>query len=130
VRSDVYSLGVILYEMLTGETPFSGSNPVLVLNAKARCDPPSPRKIAPDILPALEEIVLQAMARNTADRHQSARELAWALEHQDEVVCAGAHPRALNPQRSARQKSGFLYALLGLIPLTILALLLYVAGHF
>ncbi len=129
-RSDLYTLGVILYEMLTGETPFPGSDPFLILNVKLKCDPPSPRKIAPEISPALEEIVLRAMERDPLNRYRDARELARDLEHQDEVaVGASAERRTSNRQLAAQQGGVFRYVLLGLIPVFILALLLYIAGH-
>jgi len=129
-RSDLYSLGVILFEMLVGEPPFSGSDPFLILNAKTHSDAASPRKLASEISPELAETVLRALERDPLNRYHDARELAWDLEHQDQVATGpNAVRRTANQQGSLNKGRDFPYLLLALIPLVIFALLLYVAGH-
>lgn len=72
-RSDLYSVGVVLYELLTGKTPFEGENPVTVA-LKHTSEPPTlPRILKPDTPEDLEAITLKAMAKNPAQRYQSAR---------------------------------------------------------
>jgi beta-lactam-binding protein with PASTA domain/tRNA A-37 threonylcarbamoyl transferase component Bud32 len=74
-RSDVYSLGVVLYEMVTGQPPFSGDNPVTVAYKHVREDAPPPRQLNPQVPAAFEAIVLQAMAKSPDDRFASAEDL-------------------------------------------------------
>jgi serine/threonine protein kinase len=116
--------------MLTGETPFPSPDPFLVLNSKLHTDPPSLRKIAPEVSAALEEIVLRAMERDPLKRYRDARELSWDLEHQDQVAVGASADRRTSDERLAvQQGSVFPYLLLRLIPVFIFALLLYVAGQ-
>src|SRR3989442_15261925 len=75
-RSDIYSLGIILYEMLTNTVPYAGSTPFAII-AKKLSDPlPSIRNIRPDLSPGIEAVIMKALARNPADRYQTATMLA------------------------------------------------------
>jgi serine/threonine-protein kinase len=79
-RSDVYSTGCLLYELLTGTPPFTGDSAVAVAYQHVREDPVPPSRINRDVSPAIDAIVLKAMAKNPANRYQSAAEMREDIE--------------------------------------------------
>jgi len=79
-RSDIYAVGTVLYELTTGRTPFSGETEYAVLNQIVNSDVPPPTGFVPDYPPALEKILLRALAREPAHRYTTAVELQGALE--------------------------------------------------
>ena len=127
-RSDIYAVGVMLYEMLTGRVPFSGPNPFAVMNDRLLNQPVPPRTLEPSITPQLQEILYRALEREPKNRYHSAREFAHDLEHQGEV---GVSERAAEAQWEKRQSPGarrlLLYAGLALLPVFIFLLLYLVA---
>ena len=89
-RSDVYASGCVLFELLTGEPPFTGDSPVAVAYQHVREDPQSPSSLTPNVTPALDAIVLKAMAKGPANRYQSAAEMRADLVR----VLSGQRPSA------------------------------------
>jgi serine/threonine-protein kinase len=96
-RTDIYSLGAILYEMVTGRVPFEGPNAYTVMNARLVGDPVAPRAHNPSIRPQVEEIILHALAREPADRYPSAAAMKADLDAPDNVQMKGRANRLQAP---------------------------------
>ena len=77
-RTDVYSLGVVLYELVTGRVPFMGDTSYAIIHSQITEKPPSPREINPNIPPTVEAVLLKALAKNRDDRYPSATALVDA----------------------------------------------------
>ena len=130
-RSDMYSLGIMFYEMLTGQVPFSGPNPLAVMNDRLVKDPTPPRELNAEIPPEIEEIVFRALEKDPRHRYASAHEMEWDLEHKEQV---GVEDRGYRPVRRGPSslldrinKRALLYAGLALVPIVLFGLMLVLA---
>ncbi len=128
-RSDLYSAAVILYEMLTGKTPFSGPSALAVMNDRLINHPLPPRVADPTISAELQEVLYRALERDPAHRYPNAHEFARDLLHLDQVGVADRPEfEKWNQRKSHRSQRVLLYAGLALIPVFVL-LMMYIAAH-
>lgn len=98
-RSDLYALGVVAYQMSTGQAPFTAPSPLAVLRGHTDKPPPSPRDLNPQLSPEVEQVLLKTLAKKPNDRYQSAGALARALK---QAIEAEARARQREEQLAGR----------------------------
>jgi serine/threonine protein phosphatase PrpC len=97
-RTDIYSLGAILYEMTTGSTLFEGESPYVVMNARVTGDPVAPRKRNGNLTPVIQEIILHALERDPEKRYASAGEMKKELDDYEVVQLTERDLHLRSPQ--------------------------------
>jgi serine/threonine-protein kinase len=119
-RTDLYSLGAILYEMTTGHVPFEAPNTFAVMNARLVGDPPAPRSHDAAISPQVEEIILHAMARDPAERFAAAAAMKADLDRPADVVVSGRAHRLTAPVPwKSRWRTARIVLLTALVPVVL-----------
>lgn len=129
-RSDLYSTGIILYEMLTGKVPFSGNNPFAVMNDRVLNNPVPPRAVNSQVSPEMQEILYRALEREPANRYKTADEFIWDLQHPEQVGVAERQELAnWKKRRDPLARRVVFYVAMALIPIVVLGLLFLVSKH-
>jgi serine/threonine-protein kinase len=127
-RSDIFSVAVILYEMLSGKLPFSGPSPLAAMNDRLLNHPTPPRVANPSISLQLQEVLYRALERDPANRYPKARDFKFDLEHLDQVgIEDRIELRHWQKRKSQLSRKIFYYSGLALIPVAILLLMMLVA---
>lgn len=127
-RSDVYALGIMFYEMLTGKVPFTGPNPFVIMNERLLNHPIPPREVNPEVSPQLQEIIYRALERDPSKRYPNTHEFAVDLEHPEKVgVAERAELRDWKRKRSPILRRVLFYVMLALIPIVVFGLMLLIA---
>ncbi len=129
-RTDIYSLGAMLYEMVTGSAPFEGQNPFLIMNARLTGDPTAPRKLNAAITPQLEETILHAMARDPDARFQSVQQMKAELDDPASVKVTGRAKDLKEPKPwETRWRGSRLVITSALVPILIFLFFLWLSRH-
>ena len=117
-RSDLFSLGVILYELSTGEKPFKGQSITSILREIVEGTPRGPAGIRPDLPEDISAVVMKCLSKNPEDRYQTGKELAEALKG---CMESRLHPVEAPPPPVARRRTGLLYIPAALVVAGLLA---------
>lgn len=135
IRSDLYAVGLLIYEMLAGRPPFDADNPWAVLRLQIENDPAPIRQIRPDVPSWLEGIMLRALAKDPAQRFQTPSEMLAALNGRTAipgpvpgVAVRALPPTAVAPERERGMPKGLVLGLLGAVVVVaagLIALLLF-----
>ena len=128
-RSDIYAMGIMFYEMLTGRVPFVGPNPLAVMNERVLHDVTAPRELNSEIPPEIEEVLFRALEREPRHRYATASEMMWDLEHQEQVglESRGTRPSGAGAKRANMNNKVVLYAAMALVPVLLFALMFLMA---
>ena len=127
-RSDLYAVGVMLYEMLAGRTPFSGPSPLAVMNDRLVNHPLPPREAEPSISPQLQEVLYRALEREPKNRYPTAQSFAHDLQHLGEVgIAERAELTEWRNRRSVTSEKVLFYCGLALIPFVLFLLMFWLS---